>query len=349
MTCIDGVETSSPDFKLEKKELPVLTEKWLKENTNTKEKFLRISGNCGVESRYFVMPYEEILKLKGLESRAAVFEEMGEKLLGQAVEKLISKSRFSPSAFSDFIFTSCSVPVIPSIDAKIVLRTNFPNTISRTPVFQHGCAGGVAGLSLGCRLASLGKPVMLTSLEICSLVFQYGNTAGSQLVGASIFADGAGAMLLSPSKGILNYIDSVSFLIPNSRELMGYDLYDDGFHLRLDRELPSVLIEQAPEIIKSFLEKHDFTKEDINYWLFHPGGKKILDFLVDKFRLEDSQCHWARDVLRENGNMSSATIYFVIDNFLKSAPLEEGQKTLVMGIGPGLTIELVLFEVGRAN
>lgn len=344
MPSIRSLETMSPAYKVSKSEIPEVANVWLANDELSKEKYKRISSNSGVENRYYIQPWQETLKLGGLEARTSIFEEMGEPLLRSAVNKALETSSIDPADIGYLLFTSCSVPVIPSIDAKVILNTNLPRTINRLPIFQHGCVGGVVGLSMGSRLAQLGKPVIVTSLELCSLVFQGNNTAGSQLVGASIFADGAAAMIIDPGQGEINFVDSMSYLIPDSRHLMGYDIHDDGFHLRLDRNLPSVLTKEAPQLVNAFLAKHELTTKDVDYWLFHPGGKKILDYFEETFELEKERCCWARDVLRDNGNMSSATILFVMKRFMETSKLEKGQKALVVGIGPGLTIELVLFE-----
>ena len=125
---------------------------------------------------------------------------------------------------------------------------------------------------------------------------------------------------------------------------MGYELFDDGFHLRLDRELPQKLMGAVPERVAQFLKQYNLTTKDIAHWLFHPGGIKILDYLENGFNLKPVQCHWARDVLSQNGNMSSATVLYVLKAFLDSRSARSGDKALMLGVGPGLTVELILFE-----
>ncbi len=132
--------------------------------------------------------------------------------------------------------------------------------------------------------------------------------------------------------------------MPDTRHLMGYDIFDDGFHLRLDRALPSALIAEAPAILDGFLARYGLQAGDVDYWLFHPGGIKILNFLRKTFDIELEQCHWSYDVLREHGNLSSATILYVLDQFLQDKQDREGKNTLVLGIGPGLTIEMILLR-----
>lgn len=125
---------------------------------------------------------------------------------------------------------------------------------------------------------------------------------------------------------------------------MVYEIFDNQFHLRLDRGLPNALVRAVPMLVRDFLSAHGKCREEIRSWLFHPGGIKILDFLGETFSLEREQCHWSYDVLREHGNMSSATILFVLEKFLNEKRLEQGELALVLGIGPGLTVEMILLE-----
>ncbi|MCB0311412.1 MAG: hypothetical protein KDD42_09265 [Bdellovibrionales bacterium] len=344
MSAFSQIATVTPEHLVDVDKIKKVSLDWLRDDRTAQEKFLRISTHSGVKTRKFVLPYEDILSLNGMEHRANQFEEEGTNLLVQAINNTLSENAQDASEIGAIIFTSCSVPSIPCIDARAILETKLPNNIARIPIYQHGCAGGVIGLALGSKLATLGKPVIVSSVELCSLVFQPNNHEGTQLVGAAIFADGAAATVIYPERGALRIKDVESSLIPESRHLMGYDIFDDGFHLRLDRALPNTLVEHAPKIIEEFLKRNGKALDEIKYWLFHPGGIKILRFLEETFRLDKEQCVWSYDVLRDYGNLSSATILFVIDAFLKDRQLMPGENAIVMGIGPGLTVELILLE-----
>lgn len=344
MVDICKVATASPDNNVDLEILKSVASTWLKSDTVAQEKLLRIVANSGVDKRKFVLPYNEILSLQGFSSRAKYFEAFGVDLLVESIKTVLEKNNQNPEDVGALVFTSCSVPLIPSIDAKAVLASKLSNTIARIPVYQYGCAGGVIGLALGARLASAGKAVIVASVELCSLVFQPNNHGGEQLVAAAIFGDGAAATIVSQLEGEAKILGFQSHLIENSHHLMGYDVFDDGFHLRLDRALPKTLIEVAPNVLSNFLKQYNLTEGDINYWLFHPGGLKILNFLRETFNISLEQCSWAYDVLREHGNLSSATILYVINAFFSDKVLKAGEKAVIMGIGPGLTIELILIE-----
>lgn len=344
MPTLSHIATVYPQFQITQDQMEVVGQSWLAGNVQAQETFSRINAQSGVQSRRFAFPQEKILSFNGLENRVACFEEKGTEMLIAAIEAALAQSKFLPSEIGSLVYTSCSIPSIPSIDAAAVLATGLNNTILRVPIYQHGCAGGVIGLALGSKLAQLGSPVLVASVELCSLVFQPKNHSGAHLVGGAIFADGAAATVIAPEAGFFTIIDTESQLLPDSRHLMGYDIFDDGFHLRLDRALPSALIEHAPAIINAFLARNSKQTSDIDYWLFHPGGIKILNFLRDTFALKQEQCTWSYDVLRDHGNLSSATILYVLQAFFNQITPEPGRTALVMGIGPGLTVELILLE-----
>lgn len=344
MPSLELIETALPHSKIERTMLDEISLEWFESDLEVRQRFLRYAANSGVDQRYFIMPHAKLLALGGMAERAQLFEEHGTALAGQALEKVLDVFSGNPADVSHLIFTSCSAPVIPSIDAAVILESRLPNSIGRIPIFQHGCAGGVAGLALGANIARLGAPVILASVELCSLVFHPRSREAEQLVGAAIFGDGAAAALISPQRGALNIVDSASMLLPGTRHLMGYNILDDGFYLRLDRELPARLAEYSPALIENFLKRHGLVPGAIDFWLTHPGGKKILEFFEARFALANSQCRWSREVLSEYGNLSSATILFVLKKFIDSKVMLPGCRALVVGIGPGLTVELILIE-----
>lgn len=336
--------TARPEHEVTLEHLKDVGRKWLSDDPEAQEKFLRLAGNSGVSSRRFILPYDEILALKGLEDRAKHFEKHGTRLLIESIRKSLEENEVAPDDIGAVIVTSCSVPIIPAIDTTAILQTAISPSVSRVPIYQQGCAGGVVGLALGAKLSTLGKPVIVASVELCSLVFQPANHAGAQLVGTAIFADGCASTVISPEQKGIRIVGSESYLIPETRHLMGYDVFDDGFHLRLDRTLPGRLVQHAPSILRNFLKKHGKEPRDVPYWLFHPGGVKILNFLQDTFQLSKDQCSWSYDVLRHHGNLSSATILYVAKAFNEDVILKSGESAVIMGIGPGLTIEMILLE-----
>lgn len=344
MPSVSSIGTALPEYRYSLEQVRQIGKTWLADYPDKLELFDRLLVSSRSGSRSFVLPADKLLSLNGLQHRGELFEQAAPALGAQAIETALRQCRVDSRGISSLLFTSCSCPSIPSIDALIVEQAALRRTVRRIPIYQHGCAGGVVGLQLAAKLSGEHETVALASVELCSLVFQPGNPRPEQLVGSAIFADGAACAIISPEETGLVFRDSESYLVPESRHLMGYDLLDDGFHLRLDRELPQVLARTAPERVRQFLSRNGLAVEEIAYWLFHPGGMKVLDFLQSAFALRPEQSRWSRDVLCSVGNLSSATILFVLRNFLEEKVASPGDNIVMMGVGPGLTLELILFS-----
>lgn len=344
MPSIVAVETALPDTRSSLQDVAHAGAVWLQDDPEAAKLFERFLRSSDTGDRHFTQPLEAVLTLGGMGERAAVFEEIGPTLGEQALRGALQRAGRAAAEIDALLFTSCSCPSIPSIDALIAERTGLPPTVTRLPIFQHGCAAGVVGLARAGDLTATHHLVALTSVELCSLVFQPQNHRAAQLVGAAIFADGAACALVTPAERGLVYIDRCSYLLPDTRHLMGYDIGDDGMHLRLDRDLPRALAAAAPLRVGEFLARNGLSPNDVAHWLLHPGGVKILDFLEASFALRPTQARWSRDVLRSVGNLSSATILFVLKAFLDAHVASPGEYALMLGIGPGLTLETILFR-----
>ena len=344
MTCIRSIATAQPQHCYSQEDILKATQSWLSEKPETRVLFERLLRGSRTDSRRYALTLEEILSLNGAKGRAEYYADRATKLAEQALTEALSQSGLAPASVDSLVFTSCSVPVLPSIDALMVESAGLRNTVHRVPIYQQGCAGGVIGLALGERLSRTSTHVALVSVELCSLVFHFENPSPAQLVGSAIFADGAASAIIGPGEDGLTFVGSSSFLVPNTRHLLGYDIFDDGAHLRLSSELPAAVAKSSPPAVTQFLAQHNLTKADVPWWLFHPGGIRVMDMLEESLALNPDQCRWARDVLQRSGNLSSATILFVVDEFLKSAPYKDGDYVLMVGIGPGITVELVLFQ-----
>jgi alkylresorcinol/alkylpyrone synthase len=346
MVSLKSIATELPQYRYSKEDIAKVGAQWLRNAPHERELFERFVSSSQISQRHFSVPLERILTLGGQGERAEIFQHEGPELLARVVQRLLDQARVPASQIDHMVFTSCSASVIPSVDTALVPRLGFRQTINRVPLYQHGCAGGVIGLALASRLLKPSERAIVSAVELCSLVYQAGDLSGGNLVGSAIFGDGAAAVLLDGSGQGLEVVAAQSHLVPNSEYLMGYGIEDDGVHLRLDRALPQALSRHAPPFVRSFLQQHSLLPEDISWWLFHPGGVKVLAVLEEVLGIARTQSLWSWEVLERYGNMSSASILFVLEAFMSSGKSKAGDKVCMLGVGPGLTIEVVLLSQG---
>lgn len=344
MSFIHSVVTASPPYRYSTTTITEKAGAWLQARPQERALFERLATSTKIEYRNFALPIDELLRLNGTAGRAQIFGEVGSALLREVLEKGLKKAGNSPHEVGALVTTSCSVPAIPALDAHLIHEMGISETVLRLPVFQYGCAGGAIGISLGRHMSASTGLTLLASIELCSLVYQGGDLRAGNIVGSTIFGDGAACVVISPEQGPLRIADSQSYLIPNTSTLMGYDIFDDGTHLRLDREIPQALLQAAPTAIESFLRRSNLSPSDVAWWLFHPGGAKILSSLEETLSVSRAQTRWAWESLREHGNMSSASILFALERFLADKEFKGGDKVLMLGVGPGLTLQMNLFE-----
>jgi alkylresorcinol/alkylpyrone synthase len=357
---IKHITTTLPPYCYSSSEIKAYTNKWLVHNDFLYERAERLIESSCIRKRYFASPLEKMLVPSSIEEKVKIFNEYGLKLAHQAVTQLLEETRIDSLSIDTLIFTSCSVPTIPALDVLLLNRLNLSLSIRRIPLYQHGCIGGSVALSL----ASHFKRALIVCLELCSLMFFPDDFGSGNLLGAVLFGDGCAAALVENEADTnsnssvrddsgLTLLTSQSFLIPESDHLMGFELKGDGAHLLLNKAIPQTLSAAVPLKIKEFLECHMLQKEDIKEWFIHPGGAKILNNLMDHFGLSKDQCHYSWDILKEFGNMSSASLLFVLKSFLNAQKKlfqhnetvnMQKVKGLIIGIGPGLTIEIILVE-----
>ncbi|RME61510.1 MAG: hypothetical protein D6780_01555 [Candidatus Dadabacteria bacterium] len=344
MSYITSIEIALPGYQYSKAEILEAGREWLR-GTEVEALFCKFVESAKINKRYFALPLDHILSLNGLGERSNVFAKEGLKLSAQAVASALKFRRIAPSDVDALIFTSCSVPIIPTLDVLLINNLGFRNDLFRLPIYQYGCAGGIAGLALADKVVKSKKRALLVSVEVCSLLYQKKDFSISNLVGSALFGDGAAAVVISreADEG-LEILKTESYLIPNSSHLMGYDIKDDGFHLLLDKELPSELSLCAPKIVNNFLKSCNLSSDDIHCWLLHPGGIKVLRSLIKALDISKEKTEPAWNVLASYGNMSSASILFALSEFMKNFSYKKGDLVLMVGIGPGLTVELILMR-----
>lgn len=248
------------------------------------------------------------------------------------------------------ITASCTGFSNPGIDIQICRALQLPDTTARFHLGFMGCSAAFPALRMAKALCDADPQavVLVLCLELCSLHFQPGNTSEDALIAGALFADGAGAALVSqrpPPPGLpaVRLQGFSTTLTPTGGESMAWNIGDHGFDIVLSSYVPHLLGSFIRDALLPPLTAAGRTLESIDFWAVHPGGKAILDRIAEALHLPDTALQPSRNVLRSYGNMSSATIFFVLQQGLRR--LTRPQRTAAMAFGPGLTVEMAFLEL----
>jgi alkylresorcinol/alkylpyrone synthase len=223
-------------------------------------------------------------------------------------------------------------------------RMQLRRTIRRLPIFGLGCAGGVIGLERAATMASAnpGSLVLFLVVELCALCFRRDDFSKSNIVATALFGDGAAAALLACGGDGPSVVGGGEYTWPDSLDVMGWDITGEGLKAIFSRDIPELVTTKLNEVARSFLEEHSLTLADIDRFVCHPGGAKVLDALEVAFEVDATRLAESREVLRDFGNMSAATVMFVLERTLASK--EPWRRALVSALGPGFTAGFTLLE-----
>ncbi len=220
--------------------------------------------------------------------------------------------------------------------------------VERLPVFGLGCAGGVLGLARAGQMAISrpGANVLLLVVELCGLTFRSADRSKSNLIATALFGDGAAAAVLradEPAAAGTTVLRSWGeHTWPDTLDVMGWRVEDDGFGVLFSQDIPGIVERDYRAALDAFLAANDLSLEDIDRFAVHPGGAKVVDALEGVFGLEGGGLSDTRAVLRDFGNMSAATVMFVLDRILADA--EASGRILISSLGPGFTAGFSILE-----
>ncbi len=359
------ISTSSPPYKVLQEKAKAELKKRMSGRPAIGRLIEAASTHSGIDSRYIVIPdAEENIENKfysnngsytkpDTQVRMNEYEKWSKKLSKEAVGKLLNENNFDPSTIERLITISCTGFFAPGLDYYLIEEFKIPSSVKRTNIGFMGCAASITGFNSVLEALNSSKEkelnTLLVSVELCSLHLQTEPTRDNILANM-IFSDGCAAALFSNANGFsdsgrfkINSVDA--FLFGNSAEYMGWKIGNFGFEMILSPELPKIILESAcPELLKIISSK-GIKKDDIKYWALHPGGRAILDALQNGIGLTDEQMIPSRNVLRNFGNMSSASILFVLKEILKTSHLKKNEYCCAVAFGPGLTMETALLRV----
>ena len=344
-----AVATAVPPYALGQAEVMRRIELALGPRSSEILRLLPTFGNTGIDCRYSSVPIEWYEELHDWPERNRVYLDSSLDLLEQAARRALEAARRRAEDVAAIVTVSTTGIATPSLDALLVERMRLAPTTSRLPIFGLGCAGGAIGLARAATMAQAqpGSLVLFLVVELCALCFRRDDFSKSNIVATALFGDGAAASLLSTEGDGPAVVAAGEYTWPQTLDVMGWDVTTDGLRAVFSRDIPDLVTTRLREAARAFLEARGLRLADVDRFVCHPGGAKVIAALESAFELEDGRLQSERDVLREYGNMSAATVMFVLQRATNGAT--PWKRALVSALGPGFTAGFTLLEDDRAG
>ncbi|CAN5444070.1 type III polyketide synthase [soil metagenome] len=302
------------------------------------ERLMPVFANTGIERRYSSKPMAWFRAEQGWPERTAAYTEGAADLFRRAAGAALAQARLEARDIDAIVTVSSTGIATPSIEARVMHEMGFRDDTRRLPVFGLGCAGGVTGLATAARLAqtSPGTRVLLVVIELCTLAFRPDEMTKSNIVATALFGDGAAAAVLSSAEtGSLGRFEhSGEHTWPETLGIMGWRIDPSGFGAIFSQRIPDLVALDLRPAMEGFFQRHDLARNNIDQFVFHPGGAKVITALEAAFEMEPQTLRHERAVLAGYGNMSAPTVLFVLERALQD-PFTG--RRLLSALGPGFT------------
>lgn len=307
----------------------------------------QIHRNTLVGGRHLALPIEQYEQLRGFGDANAAFIRCGLELGERAIREALAGAELEPSEIDHIFSLSVTGIAAPSLDARLVNRLGLRSDVKRTPIFGLGCVGGAAGIARAADYlrAFPRQSALVLSVELCSLTLQRGDASMANVIASGLFGDGAAAVVMRGAELRARgprVLATRSIFYPNTEHVMGWEVGDGGFRVVLSADVPAMAAGLRPDVEK-FLAEHGLALADIGTFVCHPGGPKVLEAIESALSLPEDALQHSWGHLARVGNLSSASVLFVLGDALaeEHAP---GTLGLLLAMGPGFCSEFVLLQ-----
>ena len=356
MSVIVSTTTAFPEhYYSQNTLLATAQQEWKKQRASIVKPLEQFYTNVKVNGRYLAWPLERYKEPNTFEERNNAYIEMALELGERTICALLEQVQVSPQEIDQLTIVSTTGIAVPSLDARLMNRIPFSRRLKRLPLFGLGCMGGAAGIA---RTADYlrGHPqeaVILFAVELCSLTIQRDDLSLANLIASGLFGDGAAAVLMVGDDhpfaqrmrpGLPRVTDSQSQFFPETEHIMGWEVTNSGFKVLLSADIAALAQSEVRPSVEAFLEVHDLTIADIDHWLVHPGGPRVIEALEHSLGLPDEALALSWETLAEAGNISSASVLVILDKFMKRSQPKAGEYGVLMAMGPAFSAELVLLQ-----
>ena len=325
-----------------------LKQHWAKRHHNL-ERLDQLHQNVLVGGRHLALPIDEYLKLDSFSDANDAFIRVAVDVGAEAVQNTLEPLGMTLRDVDHVFFMSTTGIATPSIDARIFNRLGVRSDIKRTPVFGLGCVAGAVGITRAADYvrAFPDQMALVLSVELCSLTLQRKDLSIPNIIASGLFGDAAAAVLVvgaecEPSGP--SVVATQSIFYPDTERVMGWDIKQEGFQVVLSADIPNLVKGVVRENVDNFLEAQELNLSDIETFVCHPGGPKVLEAFQQALEIEDDALSITWDSLKRVGNVSSASVLTVLGETLRSRSPAPGSYGILMAMGPGFCSELVLLQ-----
>jgi len=346
---IAGVSSALPQYYYKQETVLAALSAYWSEKLENPQFLTRLHQRTGVAGRYFVLPLERYYDLTTWGDTNRVWIEAARELGEKAIRCALQRAQVDANDIGAFFFVSVTGIASPSIDAMLINRMKLPSRTKRIPIFGLGCVAGAAGIARAADYvrAYPDQVAILLSVELCSLTLQRDDLSVANLISSGLFGDGAAAVVVAgadvPANGP-TILATRSTFYPDTEHVMGWDISERGFRIVLSPEVPDVITQHLGADVDAFLAEHDLTRADIGAYIMHTGGPKVLQASEQALGLTDGALKPSWDCLRRVGNLSSASVLFVLEDAMMNWRPAPGTLSLLAAMGPGFCSELVLLK-----
>lgn len=359
MSKIISIGTAVPAYKHAQKDILDFMQRVYAMNEPDKRKLRFLYKQGGIDVRYsaipdyslpanewqFYSPSENLEPFPRLEQRMKWYQQYAGIISQRAALDCISN--VPKTSITHLITVSCTGMSAPGLDLELLELLDLPPTTFRTSVNFMGCYAAIHALKIAdafCK-ADTSANVLIVCTELCTLHFQKENTIDN-ITSSMLFSDGSAAVLVTgdhSQKGI-NIEHFYSKVASKGKSDMAWELSSKGFLMTLSSYIPEMICENFNELVTGALNVAGLNKKNISRWCIHPGGKRILEAVHTSLGFSNGQLQPSYDILRDYGNMSSASVLFVLKKMMEDSPVIKGEKIFTAAFGPGLTMETLILS-----
>lgn len=344
---IRGIGKAVPEHVYDQERIRELIKMIFTDRIENLDRLLRVFEHLHISKRHFVREADWYLRDHTFAETNETYAETATKLSCAAAVSAMRRAGVAATEIGGIVVASSTGLMTPSLDATLIQELGLPLSVLRLPIFGLGCAGGVSGLARAAELSAAKKtPILFIAVEISSVTFQRNDSSKANLIGTSLFADGAAALVVGEGSSGPIIIDSYHQLFPDTYDIMGWDFKDSGMQVRFSRSIPSFVKAEVPAVLEKACQRWDISFAEIQSFIVHPGGAKVLAAFAEVIGHPEEKLASSYAVLRDYGNMSSATILFVLEQMLANDRLQPGY-ALMSALGPGFSSDQLLLHIEK--